>query len=182
MDTVAAISLDSWPTSSEQKPQLSDAWNYDAGKLFLESISEMVAPSTALGYHNCLANARLFLTCQGIKPPNHKQVSTGFAVLARGASSKRSKYLKSTKLAKAKKFKVLSTFYRVVYHSPETWKWFAELVKACRNGEKVSKGNLRKVIRHLIAVLSTNFKRSGNIALLKFSQVMEALNEAFQAF
>ena len=117
-------------TYPEEKAKLSDAWNYDAGKIFLKSISEIVAPSTALGYHNALKNARLFLTCQGNKPPNHKQITTAFAVLARGASTKRTKYIQSTKLAKAKKFKVLGTFYRHVYHSQENWKWYAELVKS----------------------------------------------------
>ena len=112
----------------EKKTQLSDAWDYDAGKRFLESISEMVAPSTTLGYHNALA---CFSPAKATSHLITSRLIRFFSVLARGASTKRTRYIKSTKLAKANKFKLLGNFYREVYHSQENWKWYADLVKSC---------------------------------------------------
>ena len=153
------------------------------GIAFLDLISGMFAPSTALGYHNTLTNVRLFLICHGKKPENHKTTMTSFAVLARTAAGNRSRYIHKTKAAKAKKYKVFGKFYREIYHNPNTWKWYSSLVRSVRSGKHLAtREDLGKAHRHLVAILSTNAKRSGNIALLKKEQVMEALDKAFQVF
>ena len=168
--------------SPENEPSLEAAWDYDAYNAFNKTLLESVTPTTASSYFTAVANVRTFLICRGRAPSDHVNIGTSFKVLSNTISQKRSKYIKATKEQKSSKQSVHAKFYRQIYHDGELWLWFYELVGKMRNeGYIPTQADIKKVIWFGICLLMVgNYKRSGNLGLLKYANVVYPLNKALK--
>lgn len=168
--------------SPENEPSLEAAWDYDAYNAFNKTLLESVTPTTASSYFTAVANVRTFLICRGRAPSDHVNIGTSFKVLSNTISQKRSKYIKATKEQKSSKQSVHAKFYRQIYHDGELWLWFYELVGKMRNeGYIPTQADIKKVVWFGICLLMVgNYKRSGNLGLLKYADVVYPLNKALK--
>ena len=165
-------------------PTLDAAWDIDCCAEFLVEIKKLVSPSTATGYITVLSSLRSFLSSRGRQPENFKNLEVSFQLMAKCATRARTKYIQETKRSKGAQQEKFGEFYRQVYRSTELWNQFYQVVgKSKEGGSRPSGDELFKVTCFVICLLLPgNWKRAGNISLLKQGQSVEALNDAVCKF
>ena len=169
--------------------RLEDAWDAALCQSFFKAISRIYAPSTVTNYHVSLTIVREFLQLQGRRPSNYQDLRAMFRLLNKSSRKKRRSHLLSKKAKRSSKPSLLGAFYQDIYHNDVFWTKYRRIIRdtkaKIRNGESVEfKRNEVSFLTSfcLCLVLSANFKRTNNLALMPHEQARFALNNALCSF
>ena len=168
---------------ANQETSLYYAWDVNLVTSFFKILQTVVLPSSIVNYCSALASVRSFMRLNGNRPADFADIQNRFELLSTKISRNRRSYVAEAKAASIKEHGVLRRFYLQVYHSVTYWKRYRAIVRAARNGKKLTPADLTFVNGLMIAATSpTNFPRSGNIGLLEANTAFAALETALTNF
>ena len=176
---------------TKQPGRIDEAWNLNLVTRFVKELKSLYCPSTITNYMSALASVREFLKREGRKPKNYEDLQEQFRTMTKAVSKAKRSFVQNEKRVKAmENATLLRDFYQQIYHGRGLWKKYNDLVSqvksAVESGEEVKRLKQKEFVFAtsfaLCLLLASNYKRSGNMALLDVDKTSEALHNAFSAF
>ena len=170
-------------------PRLERAWDVNLCAKFFKELSKHVSPTTLSNYHSAMATVRQFLKLTGRKPNNYGDIQDSFKLLTSKAMKSKRAFTEKMKGKKSAQRKLLAKFHNDVYLNEDLRGKYNSIVNTIKLAVKAGKPvKLKRETFHfatsymICITFASNFKRSGNVALISLEQARVSLNKALLEF